>query len=537
MSFISVSDLHSACSGSDGVWPHRSWALFDVREMGESQKGHIPGATFLPRRMIELRLQELLSAPKTRIVVYDDGGDDSRAGRAAKTLSGFGYENVSVLEGGLKAWQAAGHEIATGWNVPCKDFGERLLVSSQVPYIKSDDLAGRLEAGENIGVFDVRTPQEYTEGSLPVSTSAPSFDWTLHVDDWARDYDGVVIHCAGRTRSIFGTETGRLLGMKNLWALENGTMGWRLSDRDLAAGQDRMLPPPSTDSIAGVRARAMDLAWAEGAGILTPDALSLRLEARNEKPVYVFDTRDVAAFNTSHIENSILLPGGQACQRADDFAAVPDADIVFVDDNDSRAGVTAYWYCRMGFRHVFVLEGGIDAWRSAGLPIETGRGRTPPLGLSEAQASAPSCTLDELNAALRQDQPPVVIDVGKSNDYTACHIKDAHLIPRGYLEARIADAASPVQQVVVTARDPAQAAFAAAALVHLGYADISWLNAPGKTWGDALPTETGASWDGVMVEDTLAIPYKKTKKEMVEYLEWEEKLGEKYKNTAPDKRV
>ena len=40
-----------------------------------------------------------------------------------------------------------------------------------------------------------------------------------------------------------------------------------------------------------------------------------------------------------------------------------------------------------------------------------------------------------------------------------------------------------------------------------------------------------------MVEDTLAIPYKKTKKEMVEYLEWEEKLGEKYKNTAPDKRV
>ncbi len=537
MSFISVPDLQAACSGSDGGWPRRAWALFDVREMGESQKGHIPGATFLPRRMIELRIRELLPAPNTRIVIYDDGGDDSRAGYAAKTLTGFGYENVSVLQGGLNAWQAAGHEMATGWNVPCKDFGERLLVSSEVPYIKSDDLAGRLEAGENIGVFDVRTPQEYTEGSLPMSTSAPSFDWTLHVDDWARDYDGVVIHCAGRTRSIFGTETGRLLGMKKLWALENGTMGWRLSDRDLAAAQNRMLPSPSRTSIAGVRARAMDLARAEGVGILSPDALSLRLESRHVNPVYIFDTRDVVAFKAGHICSSILLPGGQACQRADDFAAVPDADIVFVDDNDSRAGVTAYWYRRMGFRHVFVLEGGVDAWRSAGLPIETGRGRTPPMGLSEAQGAAPSCTIEGLCAALGQDQPPVLIDVGKSNDYTACHVKGAHSIPRGYLEARIAEVASSVQPVVVTARDPAQAAFAAAALVGLGYVDVLWLNAPGKTWLDALPTESGVSGDGALVEDALAIPYKKTRKEMVEYLEWEEKLGEKYKRTKSDQGV
>tara|TARA_R110000787_G_scaffold131798_12_gene243918 strand:+ start:16412 stop:18025 length:1614 start_codon:yes stop_codon:yes gene_type:complete len=537
MSLISVPDLHKACSGNDGAWPHRTWALFDVREMGESQKGHIPGATFLPRRMIELRLRELLSAPKTRIVVYDDGGEDGRALHAAKTLSGFGYENVSVLDGGLQFWQAAGYEVATGWNVPCKDFGERLLVSSQVPYINSDDLAGRIEAGENIGVFDVRTPQEYTEGSLPVSTSAPSFDWTLHVDDWARDYDGVVIHCAGRTRSIFGTETGRLLGMKNLWALENGTMGWRLSDRDLASCQDRMLPLPSVDSIANVRERALDLARAEGAGIISPSALSQRLESRLEKPIYIFDTRDVAAFKTGHIGSSILLPGGQACQRADDFAAVPDADIVFVDDNDSRAGTTAYWYRRMGFRNVFVLDGGVAAWRSAGLPIETGRGRKPPLGLVEAQAAAPACSLESLSAALERKQPPVVIDVGKSGDYKACHVKGAQLIPRGYLEDRIADAASPAQPIVITARDPAQAAFAAAALVGMGYADVCWLNAPGKTWPDGISTESGSSGTDALVEDTLAIPYKKTKKEMVEYLEWEEKLGEKYKNTGSDERV
>lgn len=529
MDSTSVQDLHAACNGEDGIWPHRNWALFDVRELGEAQKGHIPGATFLPRRMIELRLGELLSAPKTRIVVYDDGGDDSRAVRAAQTMSKFGYVNVSVLEGGLRSWQAAGHEVATGWNVPCKDFGERLLVSSNVPYITSDDLAARLEAGENIGVFDVRTPQEYTEGSLPVSTSAPSFDWSLHVDDWAMNYDGIVIHCAGRTRSIFGTETGRLLGMKNLWALENGTMGWRLSDRDLAAGQSRTLPSPSMDSIAGVRARALELARGEGAKILTPAELSQRADGRLEKPIYIFDTRDVAAFKEGHICSSILLPGGQACQRADDFTAVPDADIVFVDDNDSRAGVTAYWYRRMGFRNVFVLQGGVEAWRAAGLPIATGRGRTPPLGLPEAEAATPSCSLDELNAALAADHAPVVIDVGKSSDYKACHVKGAHWIPRGYLEDRIAYAAGPSQPVVITARDPAQAAYAAAALAGMGYADVRWLNVPGRAWQGAIATEAGSANEDALIDDALAIPYKKTRKEMVEYLEWEEKLGEKYK--------
>ena len=29
------------------------WALLDVRELGEAERGHIPGATFLPRRSLE----------------------------------------------------------------------------------------------------------------------------------------------------------------------------------------------------------------------------------------------------------------------------------------------------------------------------------------------------------------------------------------------------------------------------------------------------------------------------------------------------
>lgn len=535
LSTISTADVHKAFESGDGKWPARTWAFFDVREVGEAQKGHVPGATFLPRRMIEFRLPELLSALNTGIVIYDGGGQDHRALRAAETMAKLGYSDVSIMDGGLLEWQAAGFEVATGWNVPCKDFGERLLVSTDVPYMTADELAERIAKGENLGVFDVRTPEEYSEGSLPVSTSAPSFEWSLHVGDWAKAYDGVIIHCAGRTRSIFGTATGRLLGMKNLWALENGTMGWRLSNRDLASGQARTLPQPSDDSIASVRELAMKIAGDEGVELLSPSALSKRADERLNKLIYIFDTRDGKAFRAGHISHSIWLPGGQACQRADDFAAVPGADIVFVDDNDARAAMTAYWYRRMGFPSVFVLEGGVPSWQNEGLPIDAGRGRTPPLGLNAAKAASEAVSMETLAELLAANPSPCVVDVGKSSDFKAQHIIGADWIPRGYLEERIASVADVGSLVVVTAKDPMQAAFGAAALRELGYASVKWLYAPGSKWADVLPTETGVSGPDNDANDTLAIPYKKTKKEMIEYLEWEEELGKKYKRQDADK--
>lgn len=50
------------------------YALFDVREIGEAESGHILGATFLPRRMIEFRIADLVPVRATTIVVYDEGG-------------------------------------------------------------------------------------------------------------------------------------------------------------------------------------------------------------------------------------------------------------------------------------------------------------------------------------------------------------------------------------------------------------------------------------------------------------------------------
>jgi len=44
---------------------------------------------------------------QTRVVVYD-GGDGVLTRQAAARLTGLGYINVSILEGGTQAWHAAG---------------------------------------------------------------------------------------------------------------------------------------------------------------------------------------------------------------------------------------------------------------------------------------------------------------------------------------------------------------------------------------------------------------------------------------------
>ena len=53
----------------------------------------------------------------------------------------------------------------------------------------------------------------------------------------------VIVNCAGRTRSIIGTAALRRLGLTNVRALENGTMGWVLAGFELETKPTTEAPP------------------------------------------------------------------------------------------------------------------------------------------------------------------------------------------------------------------------------------------------------------------------------------------------------
>lgn len=508
------------------AWPKRRWALLDVREHGAFERGHIPGATALPRRRLEFRLAALVPVRDTPVLLYDDGGGDRRAQRAAQTLRDLGYGRVSILDGGIAAWQALGGVPARGVNVPCKAFGERVLAEDGIPYVDSDGLVARLDAGARIAMCDVRTEEEFADAHLPGAAPTPGFELALRLADLEEAHEAVVVNCAGRTRSIIATATLTRLGAKAVAALENGTMGWRLSGRELEKGPVQGLSSASGRSRAVAAQKALALALDAGVTRLAPDQVAALL-TRGAPGAYVLDVRDKAAFTAGHVADAVFAPGGQAVQRADDFIAVPGATIVFVDDGDARALLAAYWYRRMGFEHVHVLEGGMPAWQAAGMPVHRGRGHAEPLGYAQARAGATFVEAAELHERLSErDGAPLVIDVGSSRDLGRGHLPQALGMPRGFLEDHIVGVEDLDRPIVLASREEAQSVFAARTLAQLGFSHVAVLAGGTGAWAAAgFPLATSLA-DGLQGEDVVEPPYRGGLAAMREYLAWEIALHE-----------
>jgi glyoxylase-like metal-dependent hydrolase (beta-lactamase superfamily II)/rhodanese-related sulfurtransferase len=80
--------------------------VVDVRERDQFDAGHLPGAMFLPRGQLELRVNEAFPDPTIRIVTVCELGKISTL--AAATLRSLGYMHATALDGGMKAWREAG---------------------------------------------------------------------------------------------------------------------------------------------------------------------------------------------------------------------------------------------------------------------------------------------------------------------------------------------------------------------------------------------------------------------------------------------
>ena len=75
-------------------------------------RGHVPGARWAPRGWLEFHIEALAPDKKASIAVT--GNDGANATLAGATLLDLGHENVSVLEGGMAAWNRAGLAVETG---------------------------------------------------------------------------------------------------------------------------------------------------------------------------------------------------------------------------------------------------------------------------------------------------------------------------------------------------------------------------------------------------------------------------------------
>src|SRR5712675_39487 len=262
-------------------------ALLDVRHEAAFATGHPLFAANMAADRILLEAETRLPCKDVPVVVYDAG--EGLVAEASDRLAALGYTDVCRLDGGLQAWREAGYELFQDVNSYAKAFGELVESRRHTPSLPADEVARLIASKANIAILDVRRFDEYATMNIPGSISVPGAELVLRAGKAAPDPDTTsIVNCAGRTRSIIGTQSLINAGVPNkVRALRNGTIGWILAQQELEHGADRR---GEIGAFEGAQANALDVAYRAGVRHIGIDETNA-LRAQTHRTLYRFDVR------------------------------------------------------------------------------------------------------------------------------------------------------------------------------------------------------------------------------------------------------
>lgn len=204
MSLISVADLAARLGDPDLVVCDVRFHLAD-HDQGrrDYDAGHLPGARFvdLHRELaggpgggrhplptvadFAAVLGRLGIAPRHHVVAYDGAGG-ANAARLWWMLRSIGHSTVSVLDGGIQAWTAAGHALTTDVPEPTPTIYPAAPEWTGV--VTADDVAQGLQYGAT--VIDARAPERFRGEVEPIDRQAghiPGAINRFHADNLGPD--------------------------------------------------------------------------------------------------------------------------------------------------------------------------------------------------------------------------------------------------------------------------------------------------------------------------------------------------------------
>src|SRR5215470_15284785 len=172
---------------------------------------------------------------------------------------------------------------------------------------------------------------------------------------------------------------------------------------------------------------------------MSPEALHSLLAGKT--PFAFIDVREAGEYNTSHIPGSSLMS-----RRHLEFQmplAVPhqDTHVILCDDDGRRVLLAAATVERMDYRHVSVLDGGINRWVSKDYPTEWGSNvLSKDFGEKvEVVHHVPELDATELHERMARGDKLVILDTRTPEEYQRFCIPGGRSMPGGELALRITD--------------------------------------------------------------------------------------------------
>ena len=236
-----------------------------------------------------------------------------------------------------------------------------------------------------------------------------------------------------------------------------------------------------------------------------------RWEAEPDRTTQLLDVRTPDEFAAGHLRGSVSAPGGQLVQATDEYVGTQGARLVVIDDDATRATMTASWLQQMNW-DVWVLSG-VDQMTDT----EIGSG-SPPVDVPAVPTSGPG----DLQGAL-------IVDLATSTEHRRGHLPGSIWAVRG----RLADTAGrhPASRVVLVSPDGVLAALAhKEAAQAWPDAEVSILAGGAASYSGDL--ESGLDHPGTP-DDVWQLPYDPgdatvAREAMEGYLIWEVDLVPQY---------
>jgi cystathionine beta-lyase len=331
--------------------------VLDGRPFDEYRKMTIPGSVCCPNGELGYRVHDLVPDERTPIVVNCAGRTRSIIG--AQTLINLGLKNpVYALENGTQGWYLEDFQLEHGSTRRYADeVSSKTLPAQRLAAAHLAERAGvetvqatqveqwSREAGRSLFLCDVRTAEEFAEGSLPGAQHTPGGQLIQSTDL----YVGV-----RRARLVLIDSDGVRAPIIASWLRQLGHEAYVL-----AGGVSSGLALP-----------ALEVAADEALPLITAQALA---DALKDDAVVLVDLRPSMVYRKGHIAGSRWSIRSRLAAEV----AGERRPLVLLADDPQLVAVAALELPDAQRAQTSLLDGGLGAWRAAGFAVQE-NALTPP---------------------------------------------------------------------------------------------------------------------------------------------------------------
>ncbi len=475
--------------------------ILDVREAAELEKdGYIEGTVNIPVREVLNSLDKLPGLDDPIIVTCASG---HRGGMVMAALRLLGYTNVRNLNGGVNAWKKAELPVVTGVALEAPASIGTAIIADQALFemlneffvnlpegfysIKSDKLTEELAGSDLPFIVDVRSKGEWDkDGYIEGSINLPFSDFFANLDQIPADKDArVLVLCASGHRGSIVMMALRLMGYTDVINLNGGLNAWK------SAGL------PVSGLVSEMASFLTNLPTDAGFYSIKTDKLN---ELLAESTPFIVDVREPAELEANgFIAGSINIPIRDLLKNLDKLPA-KDQKIIITCASGHRGSLGMMALRLLGYTDVVNLNGGLNAWIKAELPVEKGAPVAPTAGTAPEVDAAAFAALDaylsglpegfgaikspDFNTELVSGTIPFMLDVRTTAEWDANgHIEGAINVPVNDVPANLAqlpaDKAAPIMVICASGH---RGAMTQMYLQFLGYTNVRNLNGGMNGW-------------------------------------------------------